>query len=137
MTPKEKLKKINQHMANTMVSNIGIEIIEIGDFYICGKMPVDHRTIQPYGLLHGGASVAFAETLGSVGSCIMLNNYDVSVVGIEVNANHLKPAKDGWVFGKARAVRIGKKIHVWEIKIHNESDELICMSRLTLAVIKK
>tara|TARA_B100000945_G_scaffold320077_1_gene329018 strand:- start:744 stop:1157 length:414 start_codon:yes stop_codon:yes gene_type:complete len=137
MTPKEKLKKINQHMANTMVSNIGIEIIEIGDYYICGKMPVDHRTIQPYGLLHGGASVAFSETLGSVGSGIMLNNYDVSVVGVEVNANHLKSAKSGWVFGKAKAVKIGKKIHVWEIKIHNENDELICMSRLTLAVIKK
>lgn len=136
MEKQEKIKRINDGIQNTMTSTIGIEITDIGDDFICGKMPVDERTIQPFGLLHGGASVALAETLGSIGGGIKVYQNNETVVGIEINANHLKSARDGWVYGKASPIRIGKKIQVWNIEITNESDELICVSRLTLAVIK-
>ena len=137
MEKQEKLKRINDGIQNTMTSTIGIEITDIGDDFICGKMPVDERTTQPFGLLHGGASVALAETLGSIGGGIKVYNNNETVVGIEINANHLKSARDGWVYGKATPIRIGKKIQVWNIEIINEDDDLICVSRLTLAVIPK
>ena len=137
MEKQEKLKRINDGIQNTMTSTIGIEITDIGDDFICGKMPVDERTTQPFGLLHGGASVALAETLGSIGGGIKVYKNNETVVGIEINANHLKSARDGWVFGKAIPIRIGKKIQVWNIEITNEDDDLICVSRLTLAVIPK
>ena len=137
MEKQEKLKRINDGIQNTMTSTIGIEITDIGDDFICGKMPVNERTTQPFGLLHGGASVAFAETLGSIGGGIKVYKNNETVVGIEINANHLKSARDGWVFGKAIPIRIGKKIQVWNIEITNEDDDLICVSRLTLAVIPK
>lgn len=137
MEKQEKLKRINDSIQNTMTSTIGIEITDIGDDFIGGKMPVDERTTQPFGLLHGGASVALAETLGSIGGGIKVYSNNETVVGIEINANHLKSARDGWVYGKATPIRIGKKIQVWNIEIRNESDELICVSRLTLAVVKK
>ena len=137
MEKQEKLKRINDGIQNTMTSTIGIEIIDIGDDFICGKMPVNERTTQPFGLLHGGASVALAETLGSIGGGIKVYKNNETVVGIEINANHLKSARDGWVYGKAIPIRIGKKIQVWNIEITNEDDDLICVSRLTLAVIPK
>jgi len=137
MEKQEKLKRINDSIQNTMTSTIGIEITDIGDDFICGKMPVNERTTQPFGLLHGGASVALAETLGSIGGGIKVYSNNETVVGIEINANHLKSARDGWVFGKAIPIRIGKKIQVWNIEITNEDDDLICVSRLTLAVITK
>jgi 1,4-dihydroxy-2-naphthoyl-CoA hydrolase len=137
MEKQEKIKRINDGIQNTMTSTIGIEITDIGDDFICGKMPVDERTTQPFGLLHGGASVALAETLGSIGGGIKVYKNNETVVGIEINANHLKSARDGWVFGKAIPIRIGKKIQVWNIEITNEDDDLICVSRLTLAVIPK
>ena len=137
MEKQEKLKRINDGIQNTMTSTIGIEITDIGDDFICGKMPVDERTTQPFGLLHGGASVALAETLGSIGGGIKVYKNNETVVGIEINANHLKSARDGWVFGKAIPIRIGKKIQVWNIEITNEDEDLICVSRLTLAVITK
>ena len=137
MEKREKLKRINENIQNTMTSTIGIEITDIGDDFICGKMPVDERTTQPFGLLHGGASVALAETLGSIGGGIKVYSNNETVVGIEINANHLKSARDGWVYGKATPIRIGKKIQVWNIEITNEDDGLICVSRLTLAVIPK
>ena len=137
MEKQEKLKRINDSIQNTMTSTIGIEITDIGDDLICGKMPVDERTTQPFGLLHGGASAALAETLGSIGGGIKVYSNNETVVGIEINANHLKSVRDGWVFGKATPIRIGKKIQVWDIRITNESDELVCVSRLTLAVIPK
>ena len=137
MEKQEKIKRINDGIQNTMTSTIGIEITDIGDDFICGKMPVDERTIQPFGLLHGGASVALAETLGSIGGGIKVYQNNETVVGIEINANHLKSARDGWVYGKASPIRIGKKIQVWNIEITNKSGELICVSRLTLAVINK
>ena len=137
MEKQEKLKRINDSIQNTMTSTIGIEITDIGDDVICGKMPVDERTTQPFGLLHGGASVALAETLGSIGGGIKVYSNNETVVGIEINANHLKSVRDGWVNGKATPIRIGKKIQVWNIEITNEDDDLICVSRLTLAVIPK
>ncbi len=137
MEKQEKLKRINDSIQNTMTSTIGIEITDIGDDFICGKMPVDERTTQPFGLLHGGASAALAETLGSIGGGIKVYSNNETVVGIEINANHLKSVRDGWVYGKATPIRIGKKIQVWNIEITNEDDDLICVSRLTLAVIPK
>jgi len=137
MEKQEKLKRINDGIQNTMTSTIGIEITDIGDDFICGKMPVDERTTQPFGLLHGGASAALAETLGSIGGGIKVYSNNETVVGIEINANHLKSVRDGWVYGKATPIRIGKKIQVWNIEITNEDDDLICVSRLTLAVIPK
>jgi 1,4-dihydroxy-2-naphthoyl-CoA hydrolase len=137
MEKQEKLKRINDSIQNTMTSTIGIEITDIGDDFICGKMPVDERTTQPFGLLHGGASAALAETLGSIGGGIKVYSNNETVVGIEINANHLKSVRDGWVYGKATPIRIGKKIQVWNIEITNEDDDLICVSRLTLAVIQR
>ena len=137
MDKQEKIQRVNDSIQNTMTSTIGIEITDIGDDFICGKMPVDERTTQPFGLLHGGASVALAETLGSIGGGIKVYSNNETVVGIEINANHLKSVRDGWVYGKATPIRIGKKIQVWNIEITNEDDDLICVSRLTLAVIPK
>ena len=137
MDKQEKIQKINHSIQNTMTSLMGIEITDVGEDFICGKMPVDHRTKQPFGVLHGGASVVLAETLGSISGGIKVYNNNETVVGIEINANHLKSVDDGWVYGKATPIRIGKKIQVWEIKITNEENDLVCISRLTLAVINK
>ena len=137
MDKQEKIQRVNDSIQNTMSSTIGIEITDIDNDSICGKMPVDERTIQPFGLVHGGASVALAETLGSIAGGIMVYPNDETVVGIEINANHLKSARNGWVYGKATPIRIGKKIQVWNIEISNDSGDLICVSRLTLAVIPK
>ena len=137
MDNQEAIQQINLSAQNTMLSALGIEITDVGDDYICGKMPVDHRTKQPFGLLHGGASVALAETLGSIGGGYKVNNTNETVVGIAINANHLKSIRDGWVLGRATPIKISKKIQVWEIRITNEANELICISRLTLAVVTK
>tara|TARA_B100000401_G_scaffold67637_1_gene40683 strand:- start:1060 stop:1482 length:423 start_codon:yes stop_codon:yes gene_type:complete len=137
MDKKEILRKIEERTGNTMVSTIGIEITDFSEEYLCGKMPVDDRTKQPFGLLHGGASVAFAETLGSMGAGMHVDLENYSVVGIEINSSHLKAMKEGWVYGKAVPIRIGRKIQVWDIDIKDEKDNMVCKSRLTLAVIKK
>ena len=137
MDKKEILRRIEERTGNTMVSTIGIEITDFGEEYLCGKMPVDDRTKQPFGLLHGGASVAFAETLGSMGAGMHVDLENYSVVGIEINSSHLKAMKEGWVYGKAVPIRIGRKIQVWDIDIKDEKDNMVCKSRLTLAVIKK
>ena len=137
MNKQEIIDKIHTRSSSTMVENLGIKIIDIEKNFVSGKMPVDERTKQPFGLLHGGASVALAETLGSVGAGMNIDRASQSVVGIEINANHLKAVKGGWVFGKANAIRIGRKIQVWEIDIKDENDNFVCKSRLTLAVIEK
>ena len=131
------IKLISDRAKGTMVSALGIEITDLGDEYISGKMPVDERTKQPFGLLHGGASAAFAETLGSIGAGNQVDLEQYSVVGIELNSSHLKAVKSGWVYGRATPIRIGRTIQVWDINITNEKDEAVCKSRLTLAVIKK
>ena len=136
MKTKDKIRKINEFNANTMVGHIGIEILEVGEIFVSGGMPVDERTTQPYGLLHGGASVAFAESLGSLAGSFQVDLEKVAVVGIEINANHLKSVRSGWVYGTATPVKIGKRIQVWNINITNEDKEDVCISRLTLAVVK-
>ena len=120
-----------------MMSVLGIEITDFGESYVSGKMPVDNRTKQPFGLLHGGASAAFAETLGSIGAGKHVDLEEYSVVGVELNSSHLKAVRTGWVFGKATPIRVGRTMQVWGIDIKNQEDDLICKSRLTLAVIKK
>ncbi|HWB62542.1 MAG TPA: hotdog fold thioesterase [Chitinophagales bacterium] len=118
----------------SMVDHVGIEFTEIGDDFISAKMPVDHRTVQPFGLLHGGASCVLAETLGSVGGSLCVEAGRQIVVGLEINANHIRSARSGFVHGTARPVHIGKSTQVWDIKIVNDSNQLVCVSRLTLAV---
>lgn len=122
---------------NTMVEHLGIEFLEIGQNFISAKMPVDQRTIQPMGLLHGGASIVLAETLGSVASSILVDINKFHCVGLEINANHIKSARNGYVTGKAIPIHIGKKTHVWDIRIINENEDLVCVSRLTVAIIEK
>ena len=117
MIKKNTLEQIEAFQKNTMTDQLGIKITDYGNNYICGKMPVDHRTKQPYGLLHGGASVAFAETLGSIGAGMQIDYNNQSVVGIEINASHLKSIKKGWVYGRAQPLRVGKTIQVWDINI--------------------
>ena len=126
--------QLNEWAAGTGVSHLGIELIEQGEDYIRGRMPVDARTRQPFGLLHGGASVVLAETLGSIGANLCLDDPAVQAAGIEVNANHLRAVTEGWVVGTARPVHVGKATQVWEIRIEDERGKLVCISRLTLAV---
>lgn len=137
MNINETLQKINEFQKNTITDVLGIEITDIGSDYICGKMPVDERTIQPFGLLHGGASAVLAESLGSIAGGMQVNRETQNVVGVEINCNHLRSARGGWVFGKATPIKIGRKIHVWNIEIKNEDNKLVAVSRLTLAVIDK
>lgn len=135
--PGIKLENLTKFSANTMVSHLGIEFTELGDDSITAKMPVDHRTHQPLGLLHGGASVALAETLGSVAASCCLDLTLQYCVGLEINANHIKSVKSGYVFGTSKPLHVGKKTHVWEIRIVNEANELVCISRITMAIIDK
>jgi 1,4-dihydroxy-2-naphthoyl-CoA hydrolase len=122
---------------NTMGQHLGIEFTEVGEDFLKGRMPVDHRTRQPYGLLHGGASVALAETLGSVASAFVVDRRQYNAVGLEINANHLRGVREGFVTGIARPLHLGKTTHVWDIRIYDEKDKLVCVSRLTVAIIKK
>lgn len=122
---------------DTMGDHIGIRFSELGDHYLKATMPVDHRTKQPYGLLHGGASVALAETLGSVGSALVIDPEQFICVGQEINANHIRSARNGQVTGTATPIHLGATSHVWEIRIHDEQDKLVCISRLTVAILKK
>ncbi|MCE2893047.1 MAG: hotdog fold thioesterase [Flammeovirgaceae bacterium] len=131
------LEQANKMCENTLVSHLGIEFTAIGEDFIEAKMPVDHRTHQPMGLLHGGASVALAETMGSVGAVCCLDSSKQYCVGLEINANHIKSTRSGFVFGTARPIHLGKKTQVWEIKIMNEQKELVCVSRITMAILDK
>lgn len=131
------LDQLNLTSQNTMVSHLGIQFTGIGIDYIEAIMPVDHRTKQPMGLLHGGANVVLAETLGSVASSLTIDSEKSACVGLEINANHLKSVRDGYVRGVAKAVHIGKSTQVWEIKIFNEADQLCCISRITMAILEK
>jgi 1,4-dihydroxy-2-naphthoyl-CoA hydrolase len=123
--------------SDTMAEHLGIEYLEVGEDFIKGRMPVDRRTRQPYGLLHGGASVALAETLGSVGAALVVDHHKYIAVGLEINANHVRGVREGFVTGTARPLHIGKTTHVWEIRIVDEKEKLACISRLTVAIIPK
>jgi 1,4-dihydroxy-2-naphthoyl-CoA hydrolase len=125
---------LKSHPSESMSDFLGIEITEVGDDYMVGRMPVSDRTRQPYGILHGGASCVLAETLGSVAGAFCVDMHSQIVVGLEINANHLRPAMDGYVIGTVRPIHIGKTTHVWDIKITNEKNDLVCVSRLTLSV---
>ena len=130
------LEGLNAFSPKTLAEHLGIEFTEIGDDFLVAKMPVDDRTVQPYRRLHGGASVALAETLGSVASTLAIEDLGKKMaVGVEINANHLRPATSGFVHGKVTAVRVGRQMHVWNIEIRDEKDRLVCVSRLTCAVI--
>jgi 1,4-dihydroxy-2-naphthoyl-CoA hydrolase len=122
---------------NTLGEHLGMQFTEIGDNFLKATMPVDNRTKQPYGLLHGGASVALAETLGSVASALVINTDLFICVGLEINANHLRSVSEGIVTGVATAIHIGASTHVWDIKIYTETGKLVCISRLTVAILKK
>ena len=129
------LKKIEPPSAKTMASYLGIEWVEIGSNFMKAKMPVDHRTKQPYGFLHGGASCVLAETVGSVASVCVVDQKLFYCVGLEINANHIRSATEGYVTGTATALHLGKTTHVWDIKIVDDQGKLICVSRHTVAVI--
>lgn len=120
----------------TMGEHIGIEWAQLGEDFLSARMPVDHRTRQPYGLLHGGASVALAETLGSVAAAMVVDDTKFYCVGLDINANHVRSAREGFVTGVAKPLHIGASTHVWEIKIYDEREKLVCVSRLTVAVLK-
>lgn len=120
----------------TMGEHLGIEWLELGEDFIKARMPVDHRTKQPYGLLHGGASVALAETLGSVGAALSVDPARYIAVGMEINANHIRSVRDGFVIGTTRPVHRGATTQVWEIRIEDERGKLVCISRLTVAIRK-
>lgn len=121
----------------TMIEHIGIEVTRMGETFIEARMPVDHRTHQPFGLLHGGASVALAETLGSIASHCTLTDSSKYCVGVEINANHLRSVRSGYVTGVATPIHLGNRTQVWEIRISNEQQELVCISRITMAVVDK
>jgi 1,4-dihydroxy-2-naphthoyl-CoA hydrolase len=131
------IEDLNANRGGTLLENLGILFTEIGADFVRGTMPVDKRTAQPYGLLHGGASVALAETLGSMGASMCVDAAKHQVVGQEINANHVRAAHSGLVTGTARAVHLGGRTHVWTIDIVNEAQKLVCISRITMAVIKR
>ena len=126
---------INARARGSLVEHVGIVITAAGDDWLRGTMPVDARTRQPYGLLHGGASVVLAETLGSMAGGLCVDLSTQAVVGLEINANHLRAVREGVVTGTARAIHVGRSTQVWEIRIENEAGKQVCISRLTLAVI--
>lgn len=128
------LELVNAMAKNTMVEHLGIEIIEISDDYLVGTMPVDRRTLQPAGLLHGGASCALIETIGSIGSTLIVDHKTHHIVGVEINANHIRGVKEGTVKAVCKLVHGGRKTHVWQCDLTDENDKLVCTGRLTVMV---
>jgi 1,4-dihydroxy-2-naphthoyl-CoA hydrolase len=131
------IQDIHTITPNTMGQHLGMEWVAIGDNFMQMRMPVDERTKQPYGLLHGGASCALAETIGSVASYFVIDNEKFICVGLEINANHIRSATKGFVTATCMPLHIGASTHVWDIKINDEREKLICVSRLTVAILKK
>jgi len=134
----KSVEQLNALCKGNMLEHLGIEFTEITSEFLKAKMPVDHRTKQPFGLLHGGASVVLAETLGSVAANLAVEDPTSEMaVGVEINANHLKSAREGFVYGECRPLRIGKNMHVYDIKIFNDLGEMICASRLTVSIVRR
>ena len=131
---RKTLAEMNAWGAGTAVSHLGIEVIEFGEDFIRATMPVDARTRQPFGLLHGGASVLLAETLGSMAANLCLEDASRQAVGVEINANHVRAVTDGLVTGTARPLHIGRALQVWEIRVDNAAGQLVCIARLSLMV---
>jgi 1,4-dihydroxy-2-naphthoyl-CoA hydrolase len=130
------LDSANERGAGCLNANVGIELTELGPDFLAGRMPVDARTHQPAGVLHGGASVVLAETLASWAATFAVDRSRFHCVGMEINANHLRPVAAGWVTGVARPVAVGRRTHVWNVEIRNEEDKLVCVSRCTMAVLE-
>jgi 1,4-dihydroxy-2-naphthoyl-CoA hydrolase len=128
------IDKINSIHAQSVVSLLGIEFLEVGPDFLCARMPVDARTTQPMGILHGGSSIVLAETLGSV-AAIFASEPGFAAVGLEINANHLRAVTSGWVTGKCTAVHIGRTTQVWSIEIRDEAQKLVCIARITMAIV--
>jgi len=137
INPDIPLEKLNAMGSGNMVEHLGIEITEVHTDGLSAKMPVDHRTQQPMGLLHGGASVVLAETIGSIASHLCVDTEHYYCVGLDINANHIRAVTEGYVLGTAKALHVGRRTHVWEIRIVNEKQQLVCISRLTMAVVEK
>ena len=136
--PKElTLERLNAINENTLASHIGIEFTEIGSDYLVARMPVDNRTTQPYNILHGGASVVLSETLGSQAAAVLLDLGKQYPVGLEINANHIKSISSGYVYGRVTPIHIGRSTHVWETRITDEENSLICISKLTVAILNR
>ena len=131
------LEKLQPLGKGTMGEYLGIEWTEAGDNYLKARMPVDHRTKQPYGLLHGGASCVLAETIGSVASAMVIDHSKFFCVGLEINANHVRSAKEGYVTGVVTPLHLGNSTHVWDIRIFDEREKLVCVSRLTVAILPR
>jgi 1,4-dihydroxy-2-naphthoyl-CoA hydrolase len=129
--------EVGEFQRDTMGEHLGIEVTDIGADYLEARMPVDGRTMQPDRILHGGASVALAETLGSVGGSMCIDRERFRIVGVEINANHLRPAMTGHVTGRASPVHLGRRTQVWNIEIRDDRGRLVCVSRLTVAVIER
>lgn len=131
------VEDLNRYQQKTLVTHLGIRYTEVGDDYLKAVMPVDERTKQPAGILHGGASVALAETLGSTGANLVVDRTKKLCVGLEINANHTRAMREGEVTGTARPLHIGGSTQVWEIRITDQSDRLVCISRITMAVLDR
>ena len=131
------LAELNALNEGTLAAQLGMEMTEIGTDFVSGRMPVDRRTVQPYGLLHGGASLALAETLGSLAAAMTVDPANTLVVGQEINANHIRGVREGYVTGTARPVHLGGRSQVWSIDVVDPAGQLVCVSRLTLAVLEK
>lgn len=131
------LDDLNRKTQDNMCGHLAMEFTEIGPAHLSARMPVDARTTQPAGLLHGGASVALAETLGSFAAYLCVDTHQQACVGQEINANHLRGVRGGWVIGTARPLHLGKRSQVWDIRIHDEGGALVCVSRLTVAVVER
>ena len=131
----QRLDDLNAASEGTMIRHLDIVFCELGDDFLRATMPVDERTRQPYGLLHGGASVVLAETLGSMGAIMCVDPTQFRCVGQEINANHVRAGRRGRVTGTARPIHLGGRSHVWAIEIHNDARELVCVSRMTVAVV--
>ena len=128
---------LDRYSHGTLAEQLGIEYTAVGDDFITARMPVDQRTVQPFGLLHGGASVALAETLGSIAANQCVNNAEKICVGLEINANHVRSARSGYVYGTTRPIHIGNTTQLWQTEIRDEQDRLVCISRLTVAVLDR
>lgn len=135
--PNTDLDLLNRVHQNTMISHLGIEVTAIGEDFITARMPVADHTKQPMGLLHGGASVALAESLGSMASALLLDLTRFAPVGLEINANHIRSVTGGYVYGTVRPLHVGQRTHVWEIRIADEQGRLVCVSRLTVMVVPR
>ena len=137
MSLEDKIASLQNKLPKTLAHSLGIELLSALPESIVARMPVDERTKQPFGVLHGGASVALAETLASIGAWLNIDDVEQQAVGIEINANHTRPVSAGWVTGHASPLHLGKSTHVWEVRVENEEKKLVCISRCTLAIISK